>query len=816
MSKELPGHARIVIVGGGVVGSSIAYQLTKAGEKDVVLLERGVLSCGTSWHAAGLIMQLRGGHATTDVAKYNAEFYPELERDTGMATGFKQNGTLAIGRNMDRVHEMKRRASLAKSFNIEAHVISTSEVKDMYPALDENQVAGGVFIPGDGQLSPVDTINALIGGAKKRGCRVFERTPVDTMKRLPSGEYQLDTANGETITCEKLVLACGLWTRDFAAQLGARVPLHACEHMYVVTEDMDFVVPTLPVLRDTDGYTYMKEEAGKLLIGSFEPRGKPLPQENLPSEQQFIEMQEDWDHFELPYTKAMEMVPELGHIGIHKFMNGPESFTPDDLPCLGEAPGLRNCYIAAGLNSEGFEISPGISRALSHWILNGEPDMDLLDYDVARFHPFQINKKYLYDRCSESLGGIFEMPWPNKEHETSRPVRKSHLHDRLAASGACFGETVGWERPMWFAPKGVEPKNDYSFFKPNWYEHTAAECRAAREGVVIMDISSFGKTMVQGRDACEFLQWMCVSNIDVPVGKLIYTHMLNSMGGIEVDITIDRRASDCYIIYSSAGVHQRDMNWMAMHIKPDQHVTLTDITAGYACLNIQGPKSRELLQSITSADMSNEAFPFLTAQEIDMGYARVLAKRQTFIGELGYELQVSSEFVQDIYDIIMEAGKPFGLVQAGYHALEHLRCERAYREYVLDMAPDDTPFEAGLGFIVKMDKPGGFYGREALVPQHKQVLSRKMVNFKLVDPEPVLFHDELIRMNGKIVGYLSSGAYGFNLGSSVGMGYVRHPEGVTTELINNATFEIEIACETFAAEASFKPFYDPAGVRVKM
>jgi 4-methylaminobutanoate oxidase (formaldehyde-forming) len=760
-------------------------------------------------------MQLRSAHTTTDISRYNAQFYRELEVDTGMATGFKQNGTLAIGRNLDRVHEMSRRASLARSFGIDAHVISPKEVKDIYPALDDSLVAGGLFIPKDGQLNPVDTINALIAGAKKRGARIFEGTPVDKMQRLPSGEYRLDTTNG-AIECETLVLACGLWTRDFAAQLGARVPLHACEHMYVVTEAMDFVVPTLPVLRDTDGYTYMKEEAGKLLIGSFEPRGKPLPVEKLPGDQQFIEIQEDWDHFALPYTKAMEMIPELENIGIKKFMNGPESFTPDSLPCLGEAPGLRNCFIAAGMNSEGFEIGPGIARALAHWIIHGEPDMDLLDYDVARFHPFQVNKKYLRERSAESLGSIFEMGWPFKDHESSRPARKSHLHDRLADGGACFGETAGWERPMWFAPKGIEPKNAYSYFRPNWYEHTAEECRVAREGVVIMDVSSFGKTMVQGCDACQYLQWMCVSNVDVAVGKLVYTHMLNSMGGIECDITIDRRAEDCFIIYSSAGVHCRDMNWIARHLRPDQHVTITDVTAAYSVLNVQGPKSRDLLQSITDADLSNQVFPFLTAQEIDIGYARVLAKRQTFIGELGWELQIPSEFVQDVYDILMEAGKPFGLKQAGYHALEHLRCERAYREFVLDLAPDATPFEAGLGFIVKMDKPGGFHGREALLPQADQVLNRRMVMFKLKDPEPALFQDELIRMNGEIVGYLSSGAYGFTLGSAVGMGYVKHPDGVTADLINDASFEIEIACETYLADASLKSFYDPAGARVRM
>jgi len=586
--------------------------------------------------------------------------------------------------------------------------------------------------------------------------------------------------------------------------------------MYVVTEAMDFVVPTLPVLRDTDGYTYMKEDAGKLLIGSFEPRGKPLPIEKLPAEQQFIELQEDWDHFTLPYVKAMELIPELENTGINKFMNGPESFTPDDLPCLGEAPGLPNCFIAAGLNSEGFEISPGISRALAHWIIDGEPDIDLLGYDVARFHPFQVNNKYLRERSAESLGGIFEMSWPYKDHESSRPARKSHLHDRLAASGACFGETAGWERPMWFAPKGIEPKNKYSYFRPNWYEHTAEECRVSRQGVVIMDLSSFGKTIVQGRDACQYLQWMCASNVDVAVGKLVYTHMLNSRGGIECDITIDRRAPDCFIIYSSAGVHCRDMNWIARHIKPDQHVTITDVTAAYSVLNVQGPKSRDLLQSVTDADMSNAAFPFFTAQEIDIGYARVLARRQTFIGELGWELQIPSEFIQDVYNIIMEAGKPFGLKQAGYHALEHLRCERAYREFVLDLAPDDTPFEAGLGFIVNMNKPGGFHGRDALLPQAGQVLKRRMVMFKLKDPEPALFHDELIRLNGEIVGYLSSGAYGFTLGSAVGMGYVQHPDGVTADLIDNAMFAIEIAGESYPAEASLKSFYDPDGARVKM
>ncbi len=809
-----PRHARIVIVGGGVVGASIAYQLTLAGGRDVVLLERGTLTCGTSWHAAGLIMQLRGGHTGTEIASYGAQFYRQLAADTGLDIGFKQNGTLAVARNSDRLHDLRRRAGIAKSFGIEADILTPAEASGLYPALDASLLSGAMMIPGDGQLNPVDTVNALIKGARGRGAQVFEETPVTGLAHLPGGEYRVDTPTGE-ITCEKLVLACGLWTRDLAAGLGATVPLFACEHMYVVTEAMDFVHPALPVLRDADGYTYMKEEAGKLLVGSFEPRGKALPVSRLPVDQRFIELPEDWDHFELPFSKAMQMVPALEHTGISRFMNGPESFTPDDLPCLGEAPGLRNCFIAAGLNSEGFEISPGISRALAHWILTGAPDMDLLDYDVARFHPFQVNRNYLAARVPESLGGIFEMAWPFKEHETARPARKSHLHDRLAAAGACFGETAGWERPMWFAPPGVQPRNEYSFHRPNWYAHTAAECHGARNGVVIMDISSFGKTMVQGRDACALLQRLCVSDLDVPPGKLTYTHMLNAAGGIECDLTIDRVARDCFVLYSSAGVHNRDMHWMRRHIAPDQHVTLTDITAAHSVLNLQGPQSRALLQTLTDTDLSNAAFAFLTAQDIDIGYARVRAKRMTFIGELGWELQIPSEFVQDVYDLIVDAGRAFDLKQAGYHALEHLRSERAYREFGLDLAPDDTPYEAGLGFIVKMDKPGGFIGREALLPQVGQTLRKRMVNFMLTDPEPALFHDELIRLDGEIVGYLSSGAYGFTLGAAVGMGYVRHPDGVNTALLASGQFTIEIAGRNHPAKASLKAFYDPSGNRVR-
>ena len=815
MDKSPPTWAEVVIVGGGVVGSSIAYHLTKLGVTDVVLLERGKLTSGTTWHAAGLVMQLRSSHSLTELSRYNVQLYGRLEAETGQATGIKQNGTLSVARTKERMHETKRLATVAKSYDIEVHIIGPQEAKDLYPAMNHEIIEGAIYIPKDCQTNPVDTTMSLIAGAKRRGTKVFEDTPVTSLQWLASRNYRVETPSGE-IKCQTLVLCAGLWTRDLAAQLGIHVPLYPCEHMYVVTEPLDFVEPTLPVLRDPDGYVYIKEDAGKLLVGCFEPQGKPLPMEKLPSDAQFIELQEDWDHFELPFTKAMEILPPLEHAGIGTFVNGPESFTPDLLFVLGEAPGCPNCFVAAGFNSEGVEFAPGAGRALAEWIVEGEPTMDLSMVDIARFVPFQTNRSYLHHRAGESVGLHYKMHWPHRQREASRPVRKSPLHDRLAARNACFGEAMGWERPLWFAPEGVEPKDVYSYHSPNWFAYTAEECRAAREGVVVFDQSSFGKHLIQGRDARAFLQRMCAGDLDTPVGKLVYTHMLNSRGGIETDITVNRLAEDRYLIISSATTHPRDKAWIEKHMTREEHVTLADVTSAYSVLSVQGPKSRDLLGRIIDADLSNEAFPFATSQEIDIGYARVIALRLTFIGELGWELHIPSEFAQDVFDALADVGQAFDLRQAGYHALEHLRSERAYREYGHDLTPEDTPYEAGLGFTVKLDKPGGFIGREAIEAQRGKPLNKRLVMFKLTDPEPVLFHDELIRLDGEIVGYISSGAYGFTLGRSVGMGYVHHPEGVTKDLVENGEFEIEIACERYPAEAALRAFYDPKGERTKM
>ncbi len=815
MDRAPPKSAEVVIVGGGVIGSSIAYHLTKLGVTDIVLLERGKLTSGTTWHAAGLIMQLRSSHTLTELSRYNVQLYRCLETETGQATGIKQNGTLSVARTKERMHETKRLATIAKSYDIEAHIIGPKEANDLYPAMNQEIIEGAIYIPKDCQTNPVDTTMSLIAGAKQRGTKVFEDMPVTGLQSLASRNYRVKTPSGE-IKCQTLILCAGLWTRDLAAQLGIHVPLYPCEHMYVVTEPLDFVEPTLPVLRDPDGYVYIKEDAGKLLVGSFEPEGKPLPMEKLPSDAQFIELQEDWGHFELPFTKAMEILPPLEHAGIGRFLNGPESFTPDLLFMLGEAPRCPNCFIASGFNSEGVEFAPAAGRALAEWIVEGDPTMDLTMVDIARFAPFQTNRSYLHNRAGESVGLHYKMHWPHKQREASRPVRKSPIHDRLAARNACFGEAMGWERPLWFAPEGVDATNIYSYHNPNWFVYTAEECRAAREGVVVFDQTSFGKHLIQGRHACAFLQRVCAGDVDTPVGKLVYTQMLNRRGGIETDITVNRLGEDRYLIVSSATTHARDKVWIEKHMTREEHVTLVDVTSAYSVLSVQGPTSRELLGRIIDADLSNEAFPFATSQEIDIGYARAIANRLTYIGELGWELHIPSEFTQCVFDALCEAGQSLGLRQAGYHALEHLRSERAYREYGLDLTPEDTPYEAGLGFTVSLDKPGGFFGCEAIAAQLGKPLNKRLVMFKMTDPEPVLFHDEVIRLDGEIVGYISSGAYGFTLGCSVGMGYVHHPEGVTKDLVENGDFEIEIACERYPTEAALRGFYDPTSERVKM
>ncbi len=814
MTPVLPSHARVVIVGGGIIGCSIAYHLTKAGWTDVVLLERATLTSGTSWHAAGLVMSLRATHTLTELCRYSSDLYEVLEQETGQATGFHRVGSLPVARTPERFHEIKRIASLAKCFGIDAHVLSASEVGKHHPLIDTKRVLGGLFIPADGQTNPVDTTMALAKGARSRGAKILERVEVNGIVKTNGTATGVETSVG-TITFEKLVLCAGLWTRDLARFAGVHVPLYAAEHMYVTTSPIAGVKQGLPVIRDTDGFVYIKEDAGKFVVGSFEPLGKPLPVETLPLPSEFVELPEDWDHFALPMQNAIDLVPCLEHAQIRHFMNGPESFTPDNKFIMGEAPEVRNLFVAAGFNSQGILSAAGVGRAMSDWIISGEPQMDLSEVDIARFARFQVNRRFLHDRIGESLGLLYGMHWPFRQIESVRPIRRSALHDRLAARGACFGETAGWERANWYAPAGVEPKYEYAWGRQNWFEPVRAEHMAVRERAGLFDLSSFSKFQVQGHDAESELQRLCANDIATPVGKIVYTQMLNARGGIEVDCTVTRMADGVFWIVDAAANQVRTMTWLTRHLSRTAHVSVTDLTSAYGVLSLMGPKSREILSKLTPADLSNTAFPFGSMQHIEVGYAMAHAFRVTYVGELGWELYIPTEFMGSVFDALEAAGADVGLKLAGYHALDSLRSEKGYRHWGHDISPADTPYEAGLGFAVALGKPHDFIGRSAITIQKGAVLPKRLVHVRMTDSAPFLFHDEPIYRNGVIVGRITSGSEGYCLGSAVGLGYIRYGDGVTPAFLAGGQFEVEIATERFAASVSLRPFLDPLSERVR-
>jgi 4-methylaminobutanoate oxidase (formaldehyde-forming) len=597
---------------------------------------------------------------------------------------------------------------------------------------------------------------------------------------------------------------------------GVNVPLHAAEHMYIVTGSMEGVPPDLPVLRDADGYVYIKEEAGKLLVGAFEPDAKALPLENLPEPFEFGELPEDWDHFELPMTRALEMVPALETAEIRRFLNGPESFTPDNKFIVGEAPELKNFFVAAGFNSQGILAGAGTGKAMSEWIVEGKPTMDLSEIDIARFAGFQNNSRYLHDRTTESLGLLYSMHWPHLQPRSARPVRYTPLHARLLARNACFGEAAGWERANWYAPEGVEPEYEYAYGRQNWFDPVGGEHRAVREAVGLFDMSSFAKFLVQGEDAESELQRICANNVAVPPGKVVYTALLNARGGIEADLTVTRLSEDRYLIVTAAASQTRDYHWVRRNLSDGARVTLTDVTSAYGVLSVMGPKSRDLIARISNADLSNQAFPFGTCREIEAGYAQAIAMRVTYVGELGWELYLPSEFVVPVFDLLTAEGEDLGLRLAGYHALDSLRSEKGYRHWGHDITPADTPLEAGLGFAVAFGKSSDFLGRAALETQRQEGIGRRLVHFMMADPEPLLLHDEPIYRDGKIVGRISSGSFGYTLGRSVGMGYLENAGGVADDFAESGSYEIELAAERLPATASLKPFYDPASTRVRM
>lgn len=811
----LPKHAQVVIVGGGIIGTSIAYHLTKLGWRDVVLLERGQLTCGTTWHAAGLVMQLRTTHTMTELCRYGTRLFDELKKETGQDTGFRRTGSLPIARSPDRLIEIARLVSLGKSFDVEAHVLSPREVKDLYPLLDESHIVGGAFIPGDGQTNPVDSTQALAKGARAGGARIFENVSV-TGFEIERDQVKGVVTDQGVIKCDVAVLCAGAWSRDLGRLAGVNVPLYAAEHMYITTEADAAIPKNLPVLRDTDGYIYIKEDAGKLLVGAFEPLAKSLPMEKLPHRFEFGELPEDWAQFELPMSKAMEVVPLLKSLGIRHFMNGPESFTPDNKFIIGEAPEIKGFYVAAGFNSQGILSAAGVGKALSEWIVAGEPTIDLSEVDIARFHKFQGNRKYLQERISESLGLLYAMHWPHRQFETARPVRETPLYARLKARNAVFGTAAGWERANWFAPEGERREYIYSYGRQNWFDVVAQEHRAAREAVALFDLSSFGKTFIEGPDAETELQRICANDMAVANDKIVYTQMLNSRGGIVADVTFTRLSKQRYMMVTAAASQAQDMNWVRRNLREGARVTITDVTSGFAVLSVMGPHARALLQAVSSADFSNEAFPFGTAREIEIGHAKAHALRVTYVGELGWELYLPTEFAGPVFDLLLKEGEPLGLRLAGYHALDSLRSEKGYRHFGHDVTPGDTPLEAGLAFAVSLKKSENFIGRAALEKQKAEGLKRRVVFLRLESPEPILLHDEPILRNDKIVGRTTSAAYGYTVGSSVAQGYVEVPTSDWKSWLSDGRFEVELAGVRHKAICQARPFYDPDNVRIRL
>jgi 4-methylaminobutanoate oxidase (formaldehyde-forming) len=819
MPTKLPVRADVVIIGGGIVGCSIAYHLTRIGVTNVVLLERKQLTSGTTWHAAGLVGQLRASRNLTELAKYTTGLFEGLEKETGQATGFKQNGSISIALNEGRFEELKRGASMAKNFGLAVDVISTGEIKDRVPHYNMEGVVGGVFLPKDGQVNPIDVTQALASGARAKGAKIFENTKVTRILVEKGKASGVETPEG-AIKADKVVIAGGMWSRDLGRSIGVNIPLHACEHFYIVSEPIADLPRNMPVVRVPDECTYYKEDAGKLMVGAFEPKAKPWGFDGISEDHSFETLPEDMDHFEPILAAAINRVPLLETAGIQLFFNGPESFTPDVRYYLGEAPEVRDLFVASGFNSIGIQSSGGAGLVLSQWIKNGHPPMDVTAMDIRRIHPFQSVKRYVHDRVSESLGLLYAMHWPYRQVETARGVRRSALHGHLKELGAVFGEVNGWERPNWYARGGVKPEYEYSYGRQNWFPCADYEAKQLMTNCAFFDQSSFAKFKVEGRDACTVLNRISANNIDVAPGRVVYTQWLNERGGIEADLTVTRLADSEFMVVTGAVPQTRDMAWLRRHIPEGVNCHATDVTSGLPMIAVMGPKSRALLEKLCGEDLSNAAFPFGTSREIEIGYARVRASRITYVGELGWELYMPAEFAAHVLETLLGAGEAYGLTPAGMHTMNNCRMEKAYRHWGHDIADEDTPLEAGLGFAIAWDKKGGFIGKEALLKQRGLPrMTKRLVCLALEDSSadaPMIYHEEPIYRDGVIAGSTTSGAWGHRVNMSLGLGYVRHEGGVTKEWIDSGTWEIELAWKRYPANVQLQSFYDPKGERIKV
>ncbi len=815
MAAELPDHARVVIIGGGIIGCSIAYHLVKHGWSDVVLLEQGRLSGGTTWHAAGLVGQLRAHQNMTRLIQYSTELYSRLEQETGQATGWKQCGSLTVARTEDRMSLLKRIAASARAQGVECELLSPSQAHEKWPLLESRDLVGAAWLPGDGKANPADITQALAKGARNAGVRIGEGVRVTSFAIENARVTGVVTDHGR-ISSEFVVIAGGQWSRQLALKAGVTVPLHACEHMYIITERIEGVSPDLPCLRDPDGFVYFKEEVGGLLMGGFEPKAKPWLTE-VPDDFEFGMLPDDWDQFEILMKNAIERVPALGSAQVKQFMNGPESFTADNNYILGEAPQVRNLFVAAGFNSTGIASAGGAGWAMADWIVSGEPQLDLWPVDIRRFAEFNSNEIWLRDRVSEVLGLHYMMPWPNRELETARPFRRSPLFDRLDAKGVIWGSKMGWERPNVFVPKGETAEIEYNWDRQNWFDWHCQEQHAARNGVCIFDMSSFAKFLIQGDDAEAELNRLCANDISVQPGTSVYTGLLNARGGYESDVTVARLSQTEFLMLSGTAQAVRDPEWIRRNLRPRSAAFLTDVTSAYSVVSVMGPRSRMLLSRVSGADLGDERFPFAAVRAINIGYARVLACRRTYVGALGWELYVPTEFAAGVYDKLFDAGTEFGLRDGGYYAIEGMRLEKGYRAWGRELTPDYNPYEAGLGFAAKLGKGCDFIGRSALLEARGQPPKQRCLSFVAVPADAPLAHGgEAILVDGRPVGEVTSAAFGASLDRLVMLGYVATGGDVVNDAwIGERQFKVDIAGVAIPITATARAPFDPANNKLK-
>jgi len=818
MSIAIPARASAVVIGGGVIGSSVAYHLAKLGWSDVVQLERNQFSCGTTWHAAGLVGTMRANESHARLCEYSMAVLSELEAETGQSTGFRQVGSLTIAHSAARFEELKRVAAMNNAFGVtRVDMVTPEEIKSLYPYLETGDLLGGSWVAQDGTASPVDVTQAFVKGARGRGALCIEGVRVTGITQANGRVTGVITDQGE-IQADYVVNCGGLWGREIGRMAGVNVPLHACEHYYAHTEKLDDLPANLPVMRDHDKCAYYREDAGSLLVGAFEPNAVAWGQHGIPLDFAFEELEGHMDEQFMPVLEAaMHRVPMLQDVGWRSFFCGPESFTPDDQFHMGEAPELKNFYVACGLNSVGIQTSGGLGRALADWMDKGHAPMDLWGNDIRRMFPFQSTQKYIVERVTETLGLLYDNHYPYKQMETARNLRHSPLHEKLLERNACFGEAAGWERPNWFAAQGVTPEYEYSFGKQNWFEYNAAEHKAAREGVVLFDQSSFSKYLVQGRDACRVLQRVSSADVDVAPGKMVYTHWLNDRGGIEADLTVTRIAEDQFWIVSGASQTIKDLHWLKMNIGEDEFCCVSDITNAWAVLGVMGPGSRDLLSETLNHDMSTPSFPFGSFQPVELGMSRAWAARVSYVGELGWELYVPVDQARHGFDVLWEKGESHGLKLAGMHTLDSCRMEKKFVHYGHDVADQDTPLECGMGFVCALDKAIPFTGRDAILRQKESgsFMRKRLVQFLLQDPEAMLYHHEPILRDGVIVGHLTSGNYGHTLGGSVGLGYVEVEDDVTRDYLESGSFAIDVAGDHIPARASLGALYDPKAERMR-